>query len=200
MSEDIRHVDAHATDSPAENLLAATRLFTDLASGWHRNVPAGPDAGSDPVGTFAAKALDLHATNFRLWHQEDAVRRSGIGDAEVSRRKRSIDALNAGRNAAIEDIDSSLLDQVNPAQTATLHTETPGAIIDRLSVLALRIVHTNGGDRSDERLAILKEQYDDLFCGLEQFFDRMQRGEIRFKRYRQFKSADDRNHCGLFET
>jgi hypothetical protein len=49
-------------------------------------------------------------------------------------------------------------------------------------------------------LGVLEEQYDDLFGGFEQFLTRMHRGEIKFKVYRQFKSAGQRSYCGLFET
>ena len=110
----------------------------------------------------------------------------------MARRKRRIDDLNARRNAAIEDIDVTLLDRVNLNQSAPLYTETPGTIVDRLSVLALRIVHTNRTEQSSARLAVLEEQYADLFGGLEQLLTRIQAGEVRFKLYRQFKSAAQR--------
>ncbi len=180
---------------PAD-LLSAVRRFHDIALSWHRDEPATP---SDSGG-IAAKALHLHAMNFGLWHHEDAVRRPGVSDQEVARRKRLIDDLNARRNAAIEEIDATLLDHVNPHQSAPLHTETPGTIVDRLSVLALRILHTNRAEQPTSHRAVLEEQYDDLCCGLDQFLTRMRDGELRFKPYRQFKSAEQRSYCGLFEA
>lgn len=181
-----------------EGLLSVVRQFYDTALSWHCNEAVASNAN----GGIEVTALHLHAMNFNLWHHEDAVRRPGIGEHEVADRKRSIDDLNARRNAAIEDIDVTLLDRINPNENrcAMLHTETPAMIVDRLSVLTLRILHTKQAAQAiSPRLAVLEEQYDDLWFGLEQFLTRMQRGEIRFKLYRQFKSAGQRSHCALFE-
>jgi Protein of unknown function (DUF4254) len=183
-------------DSTAAGVLSAAHQFYDMALSWHCKEPTTSPAAEGITG----KVLHLHAMNFALWHHEDAVRRTGIGDQEVARRKGRIDDLNARRNAAIEDIDMTLLDCLNLNDSAPLHTETPGTIVDRLSVLALRVLHTNRAEGPSSRLAALEEQYDDLFCGLEQFLTRLQGGGVRFKTYRQFKSAGQRDYCALFET
>src|SRR5262249_54325224 len=106
------------------DLLSAVRRFHDIGLSWHCTEPVTSRA----TGSVAAMAFHLHAMNFRLWHHEDAVRRPGVDDHEVGRRKRSIDDLNAARNATIEDLDATLLAHVdsNKSQSATLHTETPG--------------------------------------------------------------------------
>jgi ADP-heptose:LPS heptosyltransferase len=182
-------------DLPDADLLSAVRQFYDIAQSWHREQPATRSDGGD----IAAQALHLHATNFRLWHHEDAVRRPGVSDSEVARRKRSIDDLNAERNAAIEDIDVTLLDCLNPNEGAPLYTETPGTIVDRLSVLALRLLHTNRAEDPSSHLSVLEDQHDDLIRGLEQLLRRIRDGEISFKLYRQFKSARQRSYCALFE-
>lgn len=188
MSED-------SDDGPSTDLLPAVRQFHDIALRWHTEAPADP-AVRDSI---AAKALHLHALNFALWHHEDAVRRPGADDPEVARRKRCIDDANARRNGAIEDIDASLLDRIDLNPDAPLHTETPGTIVDRLSVLALRIVHTNNGNQPHARRSVLDEQYEDLYGGLEQLLARLQAGGARFKLYRQFKSPAQRSYCDLFE-
>jgi hypothetical protein len=182
-------------DSIGTGLLSAVRQFYDVALLWHREEPANESAGNG----IGAKALQLHVLNFALWHHEDAIRRPGADDHEVARRKRRIDNLNVQRNASIEDIDATLLDRVDLNPSAPLHTETPGAIVDRISVLSLRILHTNRGKRSSTRVALLEQQYDDLVGGLAQLLMRMQAGEVRFKRYRQFKSAAEQSYCDLFE-
>ena len=190
-------VDPGAVHGSADaDLVSAVCQFYDTAMLWHREEPA---VSADGAG-IAAKALQLHALNFALWHHEDAVRRPGAHDHEVARRKRCIDDVNARRNVAIEDIDASLLDGIDLYPNALLHTETPGTIVDRLSVLALRIVHTNGADQSGARRAVLDAQYDDLFSGLGQLLARMRAGEVRFTLYRQFKSTAQRSYCDLFET
>jgi hypothetical protein len=192
--EDIEELQGRNSINAA--LLCAVREFHEIAQLWHSEDYADSPAG----GSVAAKALHLHALNFALWHHEDAVRRPGADDHEVAVRKRRIDELNARRHAAIENVDVALLDQVELNSSAPLYTETPGAIVDRLSVLALRILHTNRATQSRAHLAVLNEQYDDLFSGLEGLLARMQSGEITFKLYRQFKSAAQRNYCDLFES
>ncbi|MBI2696645.1 DUF4254 domain-containing protein [Mycobacterium nebraskense] len=183
-------------ESPESELLSAARQFHDSAASWHGNEPEA-FIESNSVATIA---LRLHAMNFGLWHHEDAVRRPGVGDREVARIKRRIDDLNARRNAAIEEIDATLLDRIEPNPTAPLHTETPGTIADRLSVLALRISHTKQVADPGSHLSVLEEQYDDLFRGLERFLTGLRAGEIQFKLYRQFKAARHRSYCDLYET
>jgi hypothetical protein len=172
-------------------LLSAVCDFHDSARRWHSESPAGESVG----GGVAAKALHLHALNFALWHHEDAVRRPGADDHDVAATKRRIDDLNGRRNAAIEDIDAAVLDQIELNPSAPLYTETPATIVDRLSVLTLRVAHTD----QTERLAVLNEQYDDLRNGLEVLLARLQAGEVKYKLYRQFKSAAQRSHCDLFD-
>lgn len=185
-------------DSTITDLLFAVRQFFDSAQAWHCMEPVT----SRVTGNVSADVLHLHAMNFGLWHHEDAVRRPGVNDHEVACRKRAIDDQNARRHAAIEEIDSTLLNRLGPGRNryVPLHTETPGTIVDRLSILALRIFHTGRSETSGPRLGELEEQYDDLLRGLEQFLIRMKNGEIRFKLYRQFKSAEQRGYCALFET
>ncbi|WP_175611314.1 DUF4254 domain-containing protein [Mycobacterium sp. SP-6446] len=186
------------SDSTTKDLLSAVRQFYAVARSWHGEQPTADGA----AGGIVEKALHLHAMNFGLWHHEDAARRTGAGDREVARNKRAIDDLNDRRNAAIEDIDAALLDAFEPSQNprAPLHTETPGTVVDRLSVLALRILHTDSASDAGPRLAVLEEQYNDLFDGLLQFLTRLRGGEVRFKLYRQFKSAGQRSYCALFEV
>lgn len=177
-------------------LLSAVRQFYPSALAWH----VENHTAATGIGGIAAMALRLHALNFDLWHHEDAVRRVGADDHEVARRKRRIDVLNAQRNSAIEDIDVTLLEGLRPNLSASLHTDTPGTVVDRLSVLTLRILHANGADDFRSRLGLLQEQYDDLFGSLEQFLINLNAGTIRFKVYRQFKTISQRNYCALFET
>jgi hypothetical protein len=183
-------------DSINADLLSAVRRFYDMARLWHSEEPDDSSAS----GNIAERALHLHALNFALWHHEDVVRRPGVDDHEVARRKRCIDDLNVRRNAAIEDIDAAVLDCVNLNPSAPLYTETPGIIVDRLSVLTLRILHTTRTEQSSARCAVLEEQYDDLFSGLEQLLARMQAGYVSFKLFRQFKSAPQRSYCDLFDS
>ena len=65
-----------------------------------------------------------------------------LPDAEIAGNKRNIDRYNQKRNDAIERIDEQLLhllSAVRPDPDARLNSETPGAMIDRLSILSLKI-------------------------------------------------------------
>jgi hypothetical protein len=86
----------------------------------------------------------------------------------------------------------------NPA--APLHSETPGLIIDRLSILALKIFHTeeqlhrstpDHQARNRDRLALLIAQRDDLAACLDALWSEIATGTRRFKLYRQLKMYND---------
>jgi len=89
-----------------------------------------------------------------------------------------------------------------PNSDAPLHSETPGLIIDRLSILALKIYHTGEeaertdapaghADRNRSRLAVLEEQRADLTACLQCLWDETLAGTRRFKLYRQLKMYND---------
>src|SRR5205823_8785038 len=85
---------------------------------------------------------------------------------------------------------------------APLHSETPGLIIDRLSILALKIYHTREEahrrdasaehrERNRARLAILTDQRSDLAHCLDLLWCEILAGTRRFKLYRQLKMYND---------
>jgi len=83
-----------------------------------------------------------------------------------------------------------------------LHSETPGMMIDRLSILSLKIFHTDEEatrttateehrHRNRERLALLQEQRTDLAQALSILLKEILAGQKRFKLYRQLKMYND---------
>ncbi|MBH0246953.1 DUF4254 domain-containing protein, partial [Streptomyces cavourensis] len=82
----------------------------------------------------------LHTVNGRLWDTEDRVRGALLSAAQVADCKREIDQLNAERNALAERVDEVLGSLADAGRAdAPLHTETLASVVDRLSVLTLRI-------------------------------------------------------------
>ena len=89
---------------------------------------------------------EQHLANFELWHAEDAARSPEATDQDIARVKRLIDSVNQRRNDLTEQCDRLLLDFLHrrnlPAAGAELHSESPGLILDRLSILSLKVFHT----------------------------------------------------------
>lgn len=149
---------------------------------------------------------DNHFYNFSLWHEEDVARIKDIDDARIVLAKRNIDGFNQNRNNAMEHIDEWVLNYLEQnggaAAGAKMHSETPGMIIDRLSIMALKRYHMQEEvDRTDAspehvakcaaKVAVLDEQIADLAATLERILGELADGSLRFKVYRQFKMYND---------
>ena len=183
------------------------RLHDRLTHDWHLSpVDPGPGPASTTEADLPGLAALHHRANFDLWHIEDQARAPGATDAELAGVKRRIDSTNQRRNDLVEQLDRLLLEwlipRTLPNPTAPLHSESPGLIVDRLSILALKIYHTREeavrpgsppghADRNRERLAILEEQRADLALCLDVLWTQVLDGTRRFKLYRQLKMYND---------
>jgi hypothetical protein len=159
--------------------------------------------GSTPSSPLWDAVTANHRHNGQLWEQEDLARRKLAPDAEIAGNKRAIDLHNQKRNDAIERIDEELLKALaDPAAGARLNSETAGAMIDRLSILSLKIHHMRlQTQRSDVdpvhvesctvKLKRFIEQRADLAACLDQLLAEAQQGRSYFKVYRQFKMYND---------
>jgi len=160
--------------------------------------PEGPD---DAWRWIAAN----HRCNRLLWAEEDLARRTDVPDAEIAQNKRAIDRLNQQRNDAVECIDEALLARaaaVPLREDAWHNSETAGAMIDRLSILSLK-VHAMGSearraDASDahraacaEKLGRLTLQRGDLARCLDTLLARASEGRAFWRVYRQYKMYND---------
>jgi post-segregation antitoxin (ccd killing protein) len=180
--------------------LLITRMQDEMTAALHQtDGEMEVEASADGL---MALAMAQHRSNFDLWHEEDKARAPEATAAEIARVKRAIDLLNQRRNDLVEKMDVWLIERLEQNAAAALHSETPGLMIDRLSILALKIYHTRDeADRASateehrmrnvERLAVLEEQRDDLAGCLDLLWAEVLGGTRRFKLYRQMKMYND---------
>lgn len=146
-----------------------------------------------------------HKNNCQLWYEEDKARRVDVPDSAIAQNKRNIDSFNQARNDAIEKIDEYILHRLaNTAiqEGAWLNSETAGSIIDRLSIVSLKIlnmgIQSKRGDISIKekknaarKQGLLIEQRDDLVKSLDTLLEAISEGTAQYKIYRQFKMYND---------
>lgn len=177
-------------------------LHERATSAWHDHAELSPAGSSDLLDAVLAQ----HRANYDLWHTEDRARDPRATDADLAGAKHAIDAINQRRNDLMERCDALLLESLAarglPRAGAELHSESPGLMIDRLSILALKMYHTREeveragapaghAERNRERLALLTEQRDDLTACLDRLWADVLAGTRRFKIYRQMKMYND---------
>lgn len=145
-----------------------------------------------------------HAFNYQLWHAEDRARREDMGYEFVYHAKREIDQCNQLRNNRMEAMDTWLYDLLQPAEHShcAVNSESPGMIIDRLSILSLKSYHmtlqTQRQDVDEEhrticqsKLEIIQQQLEQLDFCLKQFLIEIQEKKRTFRVYHQFKMYND---------
>lgn len=176
-------------------------LQAETVARWH-------DAPIDnPYDGLLATVCTQHSFNFQLWHEEDIARSLDVSDTEIARVKRSIDGFNQNRNDWIEKVDDQIIQLVSEhgtpaADDAPLNTETPGSVIDRLSIMSLRIYHLEEQlDREDvsqehfdsvnHKIAVCRLQLHDLAQSLHELLNDIFAGRKRHRTYRQFKMYND---------
>ncbi len=172
-------------------------LQEQWTAAWHEG------ATTPKVDPFERLLERVHRANFDLWHEEDRARDPAATAEEIAAVKHSIDRLNQQRNDAVEEIDLYLLGSLGEQRaTAPLHSETPGMMLDRLSILSLKLFHTRieaerssategHRSRNRDRAALLSEQRSDLVECLARLLPEIQAGTRRFKLYRQLKMYND---------
>lgn len=139
------------------------------------------------------------------WHLEDIIRDPQISLEFAIEIKRRIDASNQHRTDVVEQIDDYFIDKYKdslPKPNAKLNTESPAWVIDRMSILCLKIYHMEEQvNRIDvdnahistcqNKLNILLEQKSDLGKSFEELLEDISNGEKYMKVYRQMKMYND---------
>ena len=171
---------------------------------WHEELPQDDSSES---ADFPSLVSTQHQVNFELWHQEDLARDPDVSDSKIAGVKRTIDVLNQRRNDLIEQLDQFLVnvlsrENVNTTDQTELNSETPGSMIDRLSINALKIYHMNEeiqrGDAAEShrkkclgKLSVLREQREDLRQCLDKLLVDLSTGKKRLKVYQEMKMYND---------
>lgn len=146
-----------------------------------------------------------HSSNCKLWDEEDKARRTDVDDSDIAKNKRNIDVLNQNRNDAIERIDEKILNRLSNVRVeegAWFNSETAGSIIDRLSIVSLKILHMGiqanrfdidieHKEQSNEKKDRLIMQRKDLSSCLNQLLETSEKGKSFYRIYRQFKMYND---------
>ncbi|MEJ7668471.1 MAG: DUF4254 domain-containing protein [Casimicrobiaceae bacterium] len=189
-----------------------TPVFADIAASalraFHDSRLGAPTAAEAPQGEapHVWHWIDVnHRCNRLLWDEEDLARRTSVAAAQIVANKRAIDTYNQQRNDAIERIDELLLarlEGVIVAADAWHNSETAGSIIDRLSILALKILHMDcaaqrAGASAEHRapcrdrhrrLCVQRDELADCFDAL---LMQAAKGAAFWRVYRQFKMYND---------
>ena len=171
---------------------------------WHEELPQDDSSES---ADFPSLVSTQHQVNFELWHQEDLARDPDVSDSKIAEVKRAIDVLNQRRNDLIEQLDQFLVnvlsrENVNTTDQTELNSETPGSMIDRLSINALKIYHMNEEIQREDvaenhrkkcfgKLSVLQEQREDLRQCLDKLLVDLSIGKKRLKVYQQMKMYND---------
>jgi len=197
----------------ADVLTLQDRLLADAS--WPRAVPAAA-TGAPPLDLWHWVTAN-HRFNSLLWAEEDLARRTQVADADIAANKRAIDRYNQARNDATERVDEWLLQALGlvdaesartdaprslAPSTARLNSETAGSMVDRLSIMALKVhamrqqtqrldVEEAHRAASLVKLQRLEEQRGDLAGCLDALLDDAAAGRAYFKVYRQFKMYND---------
>ena len=184
-----------------------TQLHRDTVCRWHADCPDNKEPLDNPYTGLLHTVCEQHQFNYLLWHEEDIARSPDVGNERIAQVKRAIDRYNQQRNDAIERIDEAILELLKSSGVFTqpgarLNTETPGAAVDRLSIMSLRIYHLEEQtERTDadaahlqkvaERLARCRVQHADLAWSLAELLEDLQAGRKQLKVYRQMKMYND---------
>jgi hypothetical protein len=158
-------------------LPAAAALVDEIRRAVREEPPHGPPALDGLVAQLAG-------VNLRQWDLEDATRDSHATDRVVAGAKRAIDQLNLSRHRLVHEIDVAIGDDLEPFPTAVLATESPGMVLDRLSVLVIRQTRTADASAHDrayaDRLPALDAQLAALVTALDAYLEELRAGTRRF--------------------
>ena len=189
---------SNKANSIFQDVIANYKVLNSVDQPFHNKY----DKGEDLIGHLLYRKCWIDTVQ---WAYEDIIRDPNIDPVAALKLKRKIDASNQDRTDTVEFIDSYFLDihkNVSAKPTAKINSESPAWVIDRLSILALKIYHmqleTVREDASDThkkncqtKLKILLEQRTDLSTAIDDLLEDIANGDKYMKVYKQMKMYND---------
>lgn len=190
---------------PGMNSALCNAIFDRCIADYHirddvNHPPANPYAHGVEALLFEKARIDTVQ-----WHLEDLIRDPDLPGDEVRGLKRRIDHCNQERNDTVERIDdwfSAYFEGAVRAPDARQNSETPAWLVDRMSILSLKLYHwreqADREEATDEHrmraarmLQTAEEQRRDLSQCLDELIEDIQAGRRYMKVYRQLKMYND---------
>jgi hypothetical protein len=140
------------------------------------------------------------------WHLEDLIRNPNIDSNKGLELKHRIDKSNQNRTDIVEKVDDYYFSifKNTSEKDSKLNTESPGWVVDRLSILNLKIYHMNEQlERKnvtaehilncEKKMVVLENQRIDLSNSFNELLEEYKEGIKKMKVYRQMKMYNDSN-------
>lgn len=181
-------------------------IFQQSIDDYHRHDHVDtPIRNPFRAGSFEALLYHKNWIDTVQWHLEDIIRLPDIDPVEGLKIKRRIDQSNQDRTDTVEKIDDHFLEQfrnITPRPGTRINSETPAWLLDRMSILMLKIYHMKEqSERTDAsadhiarchaKLNVLLEQKKDMQLAFDELIEDVGKGSRRFKVYRQMKMYND---------
>lgn len=188
--------------SPSRKTIPSSReligLLEELTDVWIRSGTLRSRLDEPP--RVEQLASEIHSCNQFQWNAEARVRDMNLPPVDVVNLKRAIDDSNIRRHTLVQAVDEYYLNQVVAESDlgwddAYLNSETIGQLIDRLSVLTLRVaffsqpsnrVRANEGD-----LNLLRAQRDYVCVCYDRFVEHLIEGTGLMLPYKQLKAYSE---------
>jgi hypothetical protein len=145
-----------------------------------------------------------------IWDLEDLARLSELGDGHVAQAKKNIDINNQLRNDLIREIDTVLYKILNISKGSkeAFYSESPGMIIDRLSIIFIKLsviqklvlIIEEDDLRSEylEKKKVLLGQIESIGNFLDLYLERLMRKEVFFEIQQAVKIYNDKRVIRYF--
>lgn len=183
-------------------------IFEQSIDDYHRHDHVDtPMQNPYPEGSFEYLLYKKNWIDTVQWHLEDLIRDPDISAETLVSLKRRIDVSNQARTDTVELMDDWFLQLFHTHAAARqpgarMNSETPAWLLDRLSILMLKIYHMREQtERSDadathiercrQKLSVLLEQKHDMSQCFDELVEDILAGRRYMKVYRQMKMYND---------